>query len=290
MKILITGGNGFIARNLFAQLNNAYTVISPDSRELNLLDSLKVCEYLKSGRFDVIIHAATYDAAPKHSVKDRSKVLEYNLRMFFNIARCKNYFDKMIYFGSGAEFGREHWAPKMSEDYFDRHVPADQYGYSKYLMTRYALAGNNIFNVRLFGIFGKYDDWRTRFIPNACCHAVLDLPIRIDQNRFCDYLYIDDLVKVIRWFIAGAPKQQVYNVCSGQSIESRSIAEMIIKLSGKQLGIDLKTAELGREYSGNNALLLAEMGGFEFTPFEAALRQFYAWYAANAELIDKTQL
>jgi len=290
MKILITGGDGFIARNLFEQLNNAYTVIAPDSKALNLLDSSKVCEYIKTGRFDVIIHAATYDAAPKHSIKDRSKVLENNLRMFFNIARCKNYFDKMIYFGSGAEFDREHWTPKMSEACFDRHVPADQYGYSKYLMTRYALAGNSIFNVRLFGVFGKYDDWRTRFIPNACCHAVLGLPIRIDQNRFCDYLYTDDLVKVIRWFIAGAPKQQVYNVCSGQSMESRSIAETIIKLSGKQPGSDLKATELGPEYSGNNALLLAEMGGFEFTPFEAALRQLYAWYADNTDLIDKTQL
>jgi len=290
MKILITGGDGFIARNLFEQLNNAYTVIAPDSKALNLLDSSKVCEYIKTGRFDVIIHAATYDAAPKHSIKDRSKVLENNLRMFFNIARCKNYFDKMIYFGSGAEFDREHWTPKMSEACFDRHVPADQYGYSKYLMTRYALAGNSIFNVRLFGVFGKYDDWRTRFIPNACCHAVLGLPIRIDQNRFCDYLYTDDLVKVIRWFIAGAPKQQVYNVCSGQSMESRSIAETIVKLSGKQPGSDLKATELGPEYSGNNALLLAEMGGFEFTPFEAALRQLYAWYADNTDLIDKTQL
>ena len=288
--ILITGGNGFIARNLFEQLNDEYTVISLNRKELNLLDSLTVFEYVKRSQFDVIIHAATYDAAPKHFAKDPSKVLEYNLKMFFNIARCKNYFGKMIYFGSGAEFGRGYWMPKMSEDYFDRHVPADQYGYSKYLMTKYALASDNVYNFRLFGVFGKYDDWRTRFIPNACCHAILGLPIRIDQNRFCDYLYIDDLVKLVRWFIARAPNQRVYNVCSGQSFDSRRIAEMILKLSGKQLGIDLKTTELGREYSGDNSLLLAEMGGFEFTPFKAALRQLYAWYANNTDLIDRAQL
>ena len=290
MRILITGGNGFIARNLSEQLNNECTVMSLNSKELDLLDYLNVFDYIKSGQFDVIIHTATYDAAPKHSTKDPAKVLENNLKMFFNIVRCKDYFKKMLYFGSGAEFGRENWTPKMSEDYFDRHVPADQYGYSKYLATKYALAGDNVFNFRLFGVFGKYDDWRTRFIPNACCHAVLGLPIRIDQNRFCDYLYIDDLVRLVRWFIASRPKQRVYNVCSGQVFDSRNIAEMIIKLSGKQLGIDIKTTELGREYSGNNALLLAEMGGFEFTPFATALRKLYAWYAKNMEQIDRAQL
>ena len=96
MKILITGGNGFIARNLFEQLNNEYTVISRNSKELNLSDSSKVFDYIKSNHFDVIIHTATYDAAPKHSTKDPSKVLEYNLKMFFNIVRCKDYFGKMI--------------------------------------------------------------------------------------------------------------------------------------------------------------------------------------------------
>jgi GDP-L-fucose synthase len=35
------------------------------------------------------------------------------MKMFFNIASCKDYFDKMIYFGSGAEFDPENWIPKM---------------------------------------------------------------------------------------------------------------------------------------------------------------------------------
>lgn len=101
MKILITGGNGFIAKNLLEQLNSEYTVLSCNSKELNLLDSLKVFDYIKSNQFEVIIHTATYDAAPKHSTKDPSKVLEYNLKMFFNIARCKDYFGKMIYLVRG---------------------------------------------------------------------------------------------------------------------------------------------------------------------------------------------
>lgn len=290
MKILVTGSKGFIARNLLEQPGEGNTMTGRSRQELDLMNSEQVSTYLKKERFDIVIHTATYDAAPKHSTKDPKKVLENNLRMFFNLARAQNHFGKMLFFGSGAEFGREHWQPKMKEEYFDQHVPADPYGYSKYLMTRYAMTSDNVFNLRLFGVFGKYDDWRTRFIPNACCHAVLGLPIRIDRDRFCDYLSVDDLIKLVRWFITGRPRRRVYNVCSGQRMDSRTIAEKIMKLSGREIGIDLKTPELGREYSGDNSLLLTEMGGFKFTPFEEALRGLYAWYAKNPDLIDKAQL
>src|SRR3989339_2059091 len=170
-KILITGGYGFIAKNLLEQLGEEYNIFSYNRQQLDLLDSSKVLAVIKKSKFDVIIHTATYDAAPKHSKKDPSKVLENNLRMFFNIVRCKDYFGKMIYFGSGAEFDRKNWIPEMTESYFDQHVPSNQYGFSKYLMTKYTALNSNIYNLRLFGVFGKYDDWRYRFIPNICART-----------------------------------------------------------------------------------------------------------------------
>ena len=148
-KILVTGGSGFIAKNLADQLTGQYTIINQNSKELNLLDPSTVYEFIKKGGFDVVIHAATYDAAARYSVKDPSRVFENNLRMFFALARCAEHFGKMIYFGSGAEFGRENWVPKMNEEYFDKYMPSDQYGMSKYVMTKYAAATGNIYNLRL---------------------------------------------------------------------------------------------------------------------------------------------
>lgn len=287
MKILITGGNGFIARNLFEQLNNEYTLISLSRKKLNLLDYEKVFDYIKSGRFDVIIHTATYDAAPKHSTKNPSKVLEYNLKMFFNITRCKDYFGKMIYFGSGAEYSREHWIPKMKEDYFDQHVPVDQYGFSKYIMTKYTQLNRNIYNLRLFAVFGKYEDWRVRFISNACCNAVLNLPININQNIFFDFLYIGDLVKIVKWFINNKTRNNVYNVCTGNIIDFKTIAEKVIKIPGKKLDIIIKTAGLGREYSGDNSLLLNELKDFEFSLIDESIKALYDWYDSNKDIILK---
>jgi len=284
-KIFITETSGFIARSLFEQLNIEYNVLSLRRKELDLLDSLKVFDYIKSNQFDVIIHTATYDAAQKYSTKDPSKVLENNLKMFFNIVRCKDYFDKMIYFGSGADFSREYWIPKMKEDYFDQHVPTDQYGFSKYIMTKYTQLNSNIYNLRLFGVFGKYDDWRYRFISNACCKAVLNLPIVINQNKVFDFLYVEDLIKIVKWFIDNKPKKNVYNLCTGKVYDFKIIAEKIIRITGKRLEIVLKTENLGIEYSGDNTLLLSELNNFKFTPIDEAIKTLYGW--CDKDIIEK---
>lgn len=288
-KVLITGGAGFIGRNLKEQLGNSYSIFALPHSELELLDENAVYQFLKNNQFDVIIHTATYDAAPKTSTKDPAKVLENNLKMFFNIVRCKDYFGKMIYFGSGAEYCREYWIPKMKEDYFDRHVPADQYGLSKYIMTKYTQLSSNVYNLRLFGVFGKYEDWRYRFISNACCKVVLNLPITINQNKAFDFLDIEDLIRIVKWFIDNKPRKNVYNICTGKVYDFKTLAEKIIEISSKNSQIIVKTEGPGREYSGDNSLLMNELKNFEFTPINDALKALYDWYDSNKEgFIEKS--
>ncbi len=282
-KILITGGSGFIARNFSEQLKDEYEIFSPNRQELDLLEDSVVFNYIKNNKFDVVVHAATYDAAPKHSTKDPAKVLENNLRMFFNIVRCKNHFGKLIYFGSGAEYSREHWVSKMKEDYFDCNVPEDQYGYSKYLMTKYTLLNKNIYNLRLFAVFGKYEDYKVRLISSLCSSAVLNKPLTIEQNKFYDFTYINDLIKIIKWFIDNDPKHKIYNVCSGKTIDFETIAKKILKISGKRLDVIINKPGLGAEYSGDNTLLLSEIKDFKFTPIDDSIKALYDWYDQNKE-------
>lgn len=287
MKILITGGNGFIARNIYKKLKNKYNIHCLGKEELNLLDYKKVLSYIKSNNFDVIIHTATYDAIPKHSTNDPSKVLENHLKMFFNIIRCNNYFGKMIYFGSGAEYCRDYWKPKMKEDYFDMYVPKDQYGFAKYLMTKYTLLKNNIYNLRLFSVFGEDDDFKVRLISNICRNVSLNLPIVINKNKYYDFLYINDLVKIVEWFINNKPKHNVYNVCTGNVTSFKNIANKILKISGKNLSINIKDKKLGEEYSGDNSLLLKEINGFKFISIDDAIKNIYKYFKCNKKIFEK---
>ncbi|MBL4703699.1 MAG: NAD(P)-dependent oxidoreductase [Flavobacteriales bacterium] len=289
IKILITGGDSFLAKSFVEKLDGDYDIISCDRAALDLNDSAAVADFLKAQRFDVVIHTATYDAAPKDSPKDRNKVLENNLTMFFNLARCKADFGKMLYFGSGAEFSRDKWMPDMSESYFDKFVPTDQYGLSKYVMTQHALTTDKIFNLRLFSVFGEYDDWRYRFISNTCCHAVMGRSINVHQNARADFLFIDDLVRIVQWFIENKPKYQTYNVCSGNTYEYVSLANIISEIAHNKTDVAVNNIEIRKEYSGDNSRLVEELGGFEFTPIEQALELLYNWYQNNKQIIDETK-
>lgn len=287
MKILVTGGNGFIARHVAARLAPEHAVDRLGRDALDLLDAERVADHLRAKRYDAVIHAATYDAAPAHSTKDPAKVLENNLKMFFHLARCSDHFGRMLYFGSGAEFGRAHWTPRMAESYFDRHVPADPYGLSKYTMNLHASRpGSKVYNLRLFGVFGEDDDWRTRFLSNACCRAVLGRPVAMNQNRVFDHLYIQDLAEIVRWFLDAAPRFNTYNVCSGEARDFLSLAQTVVRVSGRPLEIVVKNPGLGTEYSGDNARLLAELGAFRFTPVDQAIAAVYAWHDAHRDLLN----
>ena len=292
IKILITGGNGFIAKSLNEFLLSDsrvwpyYEIDLCNRQKLDLLDTKKVYDYLKENKFDVILHAATYDAAPNFSTKNPDKVLQKNLAMFYNLTRCKKFFGKMIYFGSGSEFGRENWTSNMSEDYFDKNIPVNwPYGFSKYLMSRYTLANEGIYNLRVFGLFGEYDDWRYRVISNLCCKAVLDLPLVIKKNVLFDFVYINDLCRVVKWVIDDKPKEKIYNVCNGIDYQYKELAEKVLEVSDKKLDIIVEDEDLNQVCGGNNSLLLSEMNNFQFCSIDSSIKQMYDWYDSNKNII-----
>ncbi len=289
MNVLVTGGSGFIGRNLTEQLRGKYAISAPASSDLDLLDADAVRAYLDRNAFDVVIHAATWNAT-RNSPKDVSRVLENNLRMFFNIARCDGRYGKLIHFGSGAEYDKRHWIPKMNEDYFDTHVPVDEYGFSKYIMAKYIASSDRIYNLRLFGVFGKYEDWEIRFISNACCKAVWDLPITIRQNVYFDYLSIDDLVRITEWFILHDRTEKTYNVCTGTAQDLHTFAQKVLAISGKDLDIVIAREGFGREYSGDNTKLLKAVGPFSFSSIDVSIQELYGWYSENKRHIDRAKL
>ncbi len=286
MRILITGGSGFIGRNLAEQLAATYEVSAPSSAELDLLNENAVRDYLSTSRFDVIVHAAT--TRSNRRLAAPPDMLDRNCRMFFNLVRSQGRFGKMIHFGSGAEYERFQLPARVKEDYFDTRVPRDPYGFSKYICAKYIERSDRIVNLRLFGVFGPHEDYTVRFISNACCRALKGLPIVLRQDIVFDYLYIKDLVKITRWFIENNPRHKAYNVSTGRPMAltklARIVARVSAQVSGRNPDISVMTEGMGPEYSADNSRMLAEMGGYQFWDLEDSIRDMYTWYERHEEI------
>jgi GDP-L-fucose synthase len=139
--------------------------------------------------------------------------------------------------------------------------------------------------LRLFGVFGMHEDWQTRFISNAICRAIHDLPVSIIQDVCFDFLYVEDLARIVEWFVLNNPKQKDYNVCSGDPHLLSDLARMVMKSVGKKLPLEIVRNGYGREYSGSNRRLVGEMPDLHFTPTQTAIDGLAKWYKDHLDKI-----
>ncbi len=278
MKLLITGTNGFLGRNLKEFfLKKDFEISTPKRQQLNLLDSSLVEDYINENNFDVVIHSSvTLDS------------IDENLKMYFNLEKLSNKYGKLICIGSGAEFNSKYYEPKMKEEYFGKHMPdkSDIYGYSKFVIAKDILKKKrNIFNLRVFGIFGKYEDYRRRFISNNICRLLINENISINKNMFFDYLYVDDFLKIMELFILSTPKHSTYNTCTGKKIDLLTIAKILNEIDGRNKDIFIKNEGTNKEYTGENSRLINEFNEIKFTDPEKSILNLYNWYKNESKLI-----
>jgi UDP-glucose 4-epimerase len=289
MHILVTGGNGFIGKNIKeSYLAQKYTITAPSRFELDCSDDESVATYFKKHSFDVVIHSAA--KAGHRNASDTSNLFLTNSRMMFNLLKHQNSWGKLLNMGSGAIYGMQHYIPKMSESYFGTHIPKDEHGYNKYVFGSLVPYLNQVYDFRIFGIFGKYEDYAIRFISNAICKTIFDLPITLRQDRKFDYLYINDLMPVLEHFIHNDPVEKSFNITPDESVSLLDIARLIREISGKNIDIVVANEGLGMEYSGDNLRLRKEIKHLEFTPLKEAVSELYNWYLVNKAHLNKEAL
>ena len=274
-KILVLGSNGFIGRNIVEYLNpEEYEVFAPKRQELNLLDTKAVDSCVNGIKPDCII----FSAVNIHS-------LDENLIMYFNLERCSHSFGRMITIGSGAEYDMKNYISMMTEEYFGKNIPSDTYGLSKYTISHdIEKKPRNIVNLRVLGIYGKYEDYTRRFISNNICRALAGLGISINRNMDFDFLYIKDFLRILEIFIKNETKFVNYNICTGTPVSLLDIAKVISAVHGQNDEVLVKLEGMNPEYSADNGRFQAEFGPFEFTGLRTSVEELYEWYANHPDL------
>jgi len=289
-RILLTGGTGFIGKNISPFLRLRYQLFSPFHHQLNLLDAAKVQKFITENKIDYVIHAANVGGTrDQFNLKD---VVYTNLTMFFNIVRNINYLKKIIYFGSGAEYDKRQPIIAVKEEQSDRRVPVDAYGFYKYICAKYtqALNSDRLCCLRLFGIYGPHENYLIKFISNAIVKNLLHQDIVINQDVLFDYLYVADLIPILDFFLNHKGKYSIYNVSTGEKISLTQIVTLINRSSAFQSKITVKNKELNNEYTASNKRLIEEISDLKITPIKQGIKKLFNWYNKNLDLIDKSKV
>src|SRR5690349_9767953 len=95
--ILLTGGSGFIGKNIIEQLGSKYVFFAPDYQELDLLDTFAVEAFFATCHIDTVIHAANIGVYAAHDGVNETSAK--NILMFLNLARQLKPEQQMIFLG-----------------------------------------------------------------------------------------------------------------------------------------------------------------------------------------------
>ena len=252
MKIIITGGAGFIGSHLaeyYSKLNYEIVILDNFStgRRENLdhiKEKIKLidCDISIKGEWvkhfkntDYVFHlAALADIVP--SIKNPINYFNSNVQGTFNIINlCKdNNIKKIIYTASSSCYGIPKKYPTKETSEIDPQYP---YALTKRLGEEIILHYSYIYNLdvvslRLFNVYGTRS--RTSGTYGAMFGVFLaqklaGKPFTVvgDGEQTRDFTYVSDIVEALVTVAKNKCKNKIYNIGSGKTISINKVIELL---------------------------------------------------------------
>lgn len=209
-KILFTGGNGFIGRQIIPLLEaEGWEITRPKSHQVRLEITEEVDSLFKNEKYDAIIHGAIVGG--QREVDDGPDVFYTNMHMFENVFRHIDDTDIFINLDSGASYGRPSPVETPSPSDFGTIIPADKYGFSKYCIAKRVLSCSKSINLRIFGCFGPKEESR-RFFHKNIHNYINKKSIEIFKDRKMDFIYVNDFYKIVSYFLENYKHTSVQDI------------------------------------------------------------------------------
>lgn len=291
MKILVTGGAGFIGshtvRNLLAKghtvviadnLSNGHRATIPTGVvfvELDLRDQAAIGRLLTAHQPDAVLHFAGVIEAGE-SVIDPLKYLEINFTGGLNLLKAMQTVGcgQLVFSSTAAVYGNPETTP-ITEDHPKQ--PINPYGLSKWQLEQALAVSAAAYNLRyvalryfnatgaaLDGTLGEWHEPETHLIPLILQAALgkrsqiaiygTDYPT-VDGTCIRDYIHVEDLadahVKALDYLAAGQPSA-AFNLGTGTGY---SVCQ-VIEIAKQVTGIDFRVVESARR-PGDPPILVA---------------------------------
>lgn len=219
MKILLTGSLGMVGRNIcdYSLKFSQYELLTPSSKELNLLDKAAVDLYIDNYKPDMIIHAAGIVGGIQANIENPVKFLHENTLMGQNIvlSAYQAGIKKLINLGSSCMYPRNAQNPLVEESILAGELEPTNEGYAlakivtaklcEYISrTNIDYQYKTLIPCNLYGKYDKFDPIKSHMIPAAIQkihRAKIENEISVDiwgdglARR--EFMYAEDLADAI---------------------------------------------------------------------------------------------
>lgn len=306
MKVLITGGAGFIGSHILAQLQGrrdmdvvVFDNLSSGSKEHvpagmelvegNVCDEAAVDALFADHHFDAVIHLAAQTMVPT-SVEQPVLDCRINLEGVLHVLEaCRIHGTRHILFSSSAAVYGDNLHIPLKET--ERLVPTSPYGITKmttehYLRVYHELYGMDATVFRFANVYGERQGEKGEGgVVSIFCKLLSQrqgITVFGDGNQTRDFVYAGDIAQAI---IRALPLKGYHtmNVSTGQETSINDLIRSFEKAVGYTVSVQYtapRTGDILRSVLSNEAL----KRDLDFVPemdLEEGIRRTYDWYRSQ---------
>lgn len=304
MKILLTGANGMVGKNILDVAKKyQHKFLSPSSKELDLLDANATQLYIQKHKPDMVIHAAGIVGGIQANMAQPVKFLVDNMQMGLNILTSanNNNIDLFLNLSSSCMYPRDALNP-LSEDLIlkgELEPTNEGYALAKITSTRlceYICKENperlykTIIPCNLYGRFDKFDPNYSHMIPavirkidEAKKAKQQEVDIWGDGEARREFMYAEDLAEFVFYAIDNFEAMpQNLNVGLGIDYTINEYYQAIAKVIGftGTFKHDL-SKPTGMKQKLIDDKKLKEFGWAYKTELEAGIQKTYEFYLSE---------
>jgi len=248
-SVLITGGTGFLGKNIVPMLRNAGVDVVATGRNYDLTNWETTQNLFNLKKYDLIIHAAAFQGAGDFTLRYPADQFYKNNLIHTHVLEAWKQFQphaRLVGIGSTCSYPGN--IPVLSEkDYFTGplHPSVETYGLTKCVMQQgikaykqqYGLSGTTVAFATLFGPHDEFDISRSHVVSalvQKFCDAVKtgqsEVEVWGDGSQYRELIYIDDQINGL--LMTCEYDGELINIGSGKETRISELASTIKDLSG----------------------------------------------------------
>jgi dTDP-glucose 4,6-dehydratase len=322
LKLLVTGGAGFIGSNFIRHL---LTAQSGTETEIVNFDKLTYAgnpeslgDFADDPRYSFVrgdiadpeqvasIFAAGFDgvvnfAAETHvdrSIENASPFLHTNVAGVMCLLEAARKFrlPRFVHISTDEVYGSAPAGVSFSEEAL--LDPRSPYAASKASADHFVAAYANTYGVsaiilRCTNNYGPFQ-FPEKLIPLMVANAQDDksLPIYGDGLQERDWLFVEDYCRAIAVALEKGRPGEVYNVSAGRPLPNLHVVRTILKHLGKPESLMKYVTDRpghDRRYALDSSKIQRDLGWKALIPFEEGIGRTIDWYRANARWLERAR-